>query len=85
MEDEQSRYTTTNGHQYVPNDRSKLLFPLVFCRECGQEYYCVNVTLDRETGLKVFTPRDPGDAIQNEESQEAGYLYLNSSHSSDPQ
>jgi ATP-dependent helicase YprA (DUF1998 family)/very-short-patch-repair endonuclease len=81
MEDEQSRYITTNGQQYVPNDRSKLLFPLVFCRECGQEYYCVNVTLDRETGLKVFTPRDPGDAIQNEESQEAGYLYLNSSHS----
>jgi ATP-dependent helicase YprA (DUF1998 family)/very-short-patch-repair endonuclease len=80
LEDEQARYITTNGQQYVPNDRSKVLFPLVFCRECGQEYYCINVTLDRETGLKVFTPRDPGDAIQNEEDTEAGYLYLNSSH-----
>ena len=32
------RYLTLNGQQYRPGERSKPLFPAVFCRACGQEY-----------------------------------------------
>ena len=51
-----------------------MLLPLVFCRECGQEYYCVRVTTHAETNDKVFTPRDLFDRLSDEEG-EAGFLY----------
>ena len=35
--------------------------PLVFCRECGQEYYSVRMTADQKAGLRVFTPRASTD------------------------
>ncbi len=62
------------GQQYVPGDRSRVLFPLVFCRECGQEYYCLRVTRDPNTGQKVFTPRELSDQLSDIEG-EAGFLY----------
>src|SRR5690606_35177508 len=43
IEPENLRYLTLNGQQFVPGDREKVLFPLCFCRECGQEYYVVRV------------------------------------------
>jgi len=34
------RYLTLEGQHYAPsNAGDRLLFPLAFCRECGQEYY----------------------------------------------
>jgi ATP-dependent helicase YprA (DUF1998 family) len=36
---EEERHITIQRQQYVPGDRSRVLLPLVFCRECGQEYY----------------------------------------------
>src|SRR5205085_10505161 len=44
-ETEDSRYITVYGQQYVPGDRERALLPLVLCRECGQEYYCVRATI----------------------------------------
>ena len=41
LEPEESRYLTIYRQQYVPGDRGKVLLPLAFCRECGQEYYSV--------------------------------------------
>ena len=58
LETEKSRYLTVNGQQFVPNDRSRVLLPLVFCRECGQEYYVVRKVRDRESGLTLFLPRE---------------------------
>jgi len=52
-----------------------VLLPLVFCRECGQEYYCVRVTTHAETNDKVFIPRDLFDRLSGEEG-EAGFLYF---------
>lgn len=75
LEPEAERYITVRGQQFVPGDRERALFPLVFCRECGQEYYCVSMTRDEVTGTRVFTARDFSDRISDEE-QEAGYLYL---------
>ncbi|MHB1044356.1 MAG: DEAD/DEAH box helicase, partial [Eubacteriales bacterium] len=77
LQDEQSRYVTTYGQQYVPSDRNRMLFPLAFCRECGQEYYSVQV-ITEESGLRVFAPRDPADSLNSgEEGDKAGYLYRN--------
>jgi ATP-dependent helicase YprA (DUF1998 family) len=41
LEAEADRYLTMHGQQFVPGDRDRYLLPLVFCRECGQEYYSV--------------------------------------------
>ncbi len=54
-----------------------MLLPLVFCRECGQEYWCTRVTRDPESGGRAFSPRELGDRLGDEES-EAGFLYYSS-------
>ena len=50
LEDRARRYVTTPGQQFVPGDRDRLLLPLAFCRECGQEYYTVLRYIDPKTG-----------------------------------
>ncbi|HLG64836.1 MAG TPA: DEAD/DEAH box helicase [Ktedonosporobacter sp.] len=68
LEPPAARYLTLNGQRYVPDGtRARVLLPLVFCRECGQEYYCVRL---RDGQL---LPRHLNDHDQ-EESQ-AGFLY----------
>lgn len=79
LESEDKRYITVRGQQFVPGDRERALFPLVFCRECGQEYYCVSMTKDQETGRRIFTPRDFSDRVSDDE-REVGYLYLSAAH-----
>ncbi len=54
LEDPATRYITTSPQEYVPGDRSRVLRPLAFCRECGQEYYPGSVA-DRRG--KEFDPR----------------------------
>ena len=75
LEAEDERYTTINGQKFVPGQRNKILLPLVFCRECGQEYYLVHKSKDQETGLVQFSTREMDDRLNDEEG-EAGYLYL---------
>ena len=43
LEPEATRTFTTQEQQFAPDDRTKVLIPLAFCRECGQEYYTVRV------------------------------------------
>lgn len=74
LEDPEYRYLTLMGQQYVPGHRDKVLMPLVFCRECGQEYYCVARTC--ENGTEQFHPRALLDRHDNSQSQ-PGYLYHN--------
>lgn len=35
------RHITLQAQQFVPGSRERVLFPLAFCRECGQEFYTV--------------------------------------------
>ncbi|MBW2312495.1 MAG: DEAD/DEAH box helicase [Deltaproteobacteria bacterium] len=72
----ESRYLTVYGQQYVPGDRSRILIPIVFCRECGQEYYCVRVFKEPDSNQKIFKPRDLSDRYHEDES-EPGFLYIN--------
>lgn len=77
VELEAERYLTVHKQQFVPGDRQRILLPLVFCRECGQEYYCVRVSRSSETRQRVFTPRELADHLSDAEG-EAGFLYANS-------
>jgi ATP-dependent helicase YprA (DUF1998 family) len=73
IEAEDQRYLTLNAQQFVPGDRDRVLFPLCFCRECGQEYYTVRI--DAESDHSRIVPRDFGDRLSDDHT-EAGYLYL---------
>ena len=45
---EAARSLTVHAQQFVPGtDKSHLLFPLEFCRECGQEFYRVHASFDK--------------------------------------
>ncbi|MBW2072408.1 MAG: DEAD/DEAH box helicase [Deltaproteobacteria bacterium] len=76
LEPDHSRFITVYGQQFVPGDRRRILLPIVFCRECGQEYYAVRVSLDSETRQRIFGPRELSDRYHDEQS-EAGFLYHN--------
>lgn len=80
LEAETDRYITVQGQQFVPGDpsRSRVLLPLVFCRECGQEYYCVRATKAGRPGPRTFTPRELEDRHSDGDT-EAGFLYVNTS------
>jgi ATP-dependent helicase YprA (DUF1998 family) len=67
LEPEDVRYLTRTYQVRVPGDKDKVLLPLSFCRECGQEYLTVaRVTDPRGT---TFRRRQDGD-------DDNGYLYV---------
>ena len=76
VQSEQDRYITLHGQRYRPGDRSQVLLPLVFCRECGQEYYSVRMLRDTQQDTRFFVPRDLTDQFSDGESA-IGFLYLN--------
>lgn len=77
LEPEGVRHITVDGQQYVPGqDRTKLLYPMVFCRVCGQPYYSVREKVDKDGKLIAYEPADPMDKMPDEGST-PGYLYLN--------
>ena len=73
LETEAERHISLSGQRYFGADR-KLLFPLSFCRECGQEYYTVS-RVDGEDGNELYAPRDFRERQADIEG-EGGYLYL---------
>ncbi|MDA2923116.1 DEAD/DEAH box helicase [Acidobacteria bacterium AH-259-L09] len=78
LEPEESRYVTVHGQQFVPGDRSKILLPLVFCRECGQEYYCVRF-VKPDGDQNYYEIRELSDQARDHAS-EAGFLYFSSTN-----
>lgn len=75
VEAEDARYITVYGQQYVPGDRERALLPLVFCRECGQEYYCVRSTVDQKTQRPLYVSRQLNDMLRDSE-RAPGFLYI---------
>lgn len=73
LEKEAERHITVREQRYFGAER-KLLFPLSFCRECGQEYYTVS-RVDGEDGKVKYVPRDFRERLADIEG-EGGYLYL---------
>jgi len=77
LESENDRHITVDGQKYVPGeDRTKLLYPIVFCRVCGQPYYSASLVRGADGSVQGYYPVDPlGRA--NEEQGEPGYIYIN--------
>lgn len=75
LEDESERFTTVYGQKFVPTDRSKILLPLTFCRECGQEYYIVARHTNDDT--TTFAPRERNESYEDDDIQ-SGFLYFSS-------
>lgn len=83
LEHDPQRHITLQYQQYAPGGRTRVLFPLAFCRECGEEYYVV-----RWQDEQSFTSRElhdhlryvEGDQKQSREAENSGkpgFLYLN--------
>ena len=67
-EPDRGRILAMEGQVFAPGDRSRRLYPLVFCRECGQ-HYCV---VDRPaTG--PLQPRDLG-ALSDDQQVPSGFI-----------
>jgi len=71
LEPEDDRYLTVHAQQYVPGNRDRVLMPLVFCRECGQEYYSVVRRSDDQLEERPF-----GIPIETEGTD--GFVYISS-------
>lgn len=85
-EPEKIRAITLHGQQFAPDREEKtILFPLQFCRECGQEYYSVWRVVDPDKKTSWFSARKPSEAILADGY--AGYLYISDTNPwpSDPQ
>lgn len=67
------RTVTLDGQQYDPALPGARLFPVFFCRECGQEHH--PVVLTEQGGLPCFLPRSIDESPrEDDEEQTAGYL-----------
>lgn len=74
LDPETDRFVTLNGQQYKPSDRTRVLLPMGFCRECGTEYYSVRKSVDPKTQLTVYSSRELSDQSKDDFST-AGFLY----------
>ncbi len=76
LEPSDTRHVTFNCQQFVPGNREKILLPLAFCRECGQEYYAVHAKLKEDGRLLRVVPREIGNQ-SDDDGTRPGYLYVN--------
>ncbi|XRQ09279.1 DEAD/DEAH box helicase [Actinomadura welshii] len=67
LEPENVRRITRDYQLRVPGEPDKLLLPLAFCRQCGQEY--LSVAREEQAGRTVIRHRRGDD-------DQAGYLYI---------
>jgi serine/threonine protein kinase/superfamily II DNA/RNA helicase len=72
LEDPKTRHLTRDYQLVQPGTDGKILLPLAFCRECGQEYLTVWRKLD--DGRFVYEPRR--DTIATAGQSGDGYLYI---------
>ncbi len=71
LEPPESRQLTLEGQYYAPGERNeKLLYPLKFCRVCGQEYYVVQ----KNDADHSFFPSE--DISANLADENRGYLMI---------
>ncbi len=73
LEAKGERHVTLNGQQFKPGDRERRLYPLCFCRACGQEYHPVWAKLAGRTP-QGFDPRDLSERASEDEEIQFGYL-----------
>jgi superfamily II DNA/RNA helicase/tRNA A-37 threonylcarbamoyl transferase component Bud32/very-short-patch-repair endonuclease len=72
LEDKATRHLTRDYQRVQPGSGGKILLPLAFCRECGQEYLTVWRTM--KDGRTVYEPRQDTAATGGRAGD--GYLYI---------
>ncbi|WP_017557091.1 protein kinase domain-containing protein [Nocardiopsis baichengensis] len=72
LEDPRVREMTRDYQLELPGSDGKILLPLAFCRECGQEYHMVVRGRSAE-GTVHRSPKGGGDRLSDPEE---GYLYV---------
>lgn len=71
------RHITLQRQEFMPgSSRQRILLPLAFCRECGQEYYVVRRRTEADRSV-VYLPRDVSDRFHDPQLGDAGFLYIN--------
>ncbi len=79
------RLLTTEGQYRAPGKEQRLLYPVAFCRECGQEYYQVSrvesggQSIDEGGNLdnvlrQMLVPRSPVISSSDDASSRDGYF-----------
>jgi ATP-dependent helicase YprA (DUF1998 family) len=82
LEHDPARHITLQYQQYAPGGRERVLFPLAFCRECGQHYYCVRwqdegTLVGRELQDQLrYANEDGGSKKSSTRTGNPGFLYL---------
>ena len=74
LDDAAGRYITLDEQQFVPGDRSRKLFTLAFCRECGADYYPVERVADSQ-GRIEYLPREVGSRLKVMDG-DIGFLFI---------
>lgn len=73
LHEPRDRTVTLDGQKFDPDSPEARLFPVFFCRECGQEHHPVE--LAEQSGLQCFLPRSIDEAPRDDdEERTAGYL-----------
>ena len=68
LEPKNKRYITLDAQRYVPKDTKALLYPVYFCRECGQEFIPV------ENVIGKWEPREIDSPLPKDSEDEMGFL-----------
>ncbi len=73
LESQSKRFLTLEGQYFASEQQGgHILYPLVFCRVCGQDYYLV--FKDEESGR--FLPLNPSSELSSETELVKGYFML---------
>lgn len=68
----EDRHVTMERQVWRPgSDRTEVLLPLAFCRECGESYYTVF-----RNPAGSLQPRDVGERAAPDAEEQAGFLYI---------
>ena len=76
IESEKKRHLEIAKLVSKPGEPEKILYPLVFCRQCGTEYYRISLCKS-EDGNFYLKPRE--DRQYGQDDSEEGYLYVSGS------
>jgi superfamily II DNA/RNA helicase len=72
LEESGSRVLTLEGQRYVSGDRSRKLYSVHFCRECGQEY--LPVWDEPQPAGRTLSPRDIDERQPDDEAVQFGFF-----------
>ena len=70
----EDRWMTLQPQLFRPEHRKERLYPLAFCRACGQEFY--SVYMQGMAGSLEVVPRPAGEDESQDDSIQAGYLMV---------